>query len=123
MKMKLPQIKKRITDSIKASQEIGYTLVNSGWGSDKLKCACALGCVLLVEKGGLLPKNADEESSINSLATLFGVSPKWLWDFMDGFDHGYSGEDFPEASDMGCQIAKEFPSVNYDHFLNSLIKR
>ena len=38
-------IKQRILTSIEKAREEGYTLIQGDWGDERMKCACAIGCV------------------------------------------------------------------------------
>ena len=106
-------VKKKILDSIKyVKEELGYTLVSEDWGSAKHKCACALGCVLI-------QKNKENElstsESAKAAAELLEVDEAWVDAFINGFDiNGTATESpFPEAWEMGYQVAKETRPIPY----------
>lgn len=110
-------IKKDILTSIKKAQEMGYTLICEDWGNDTNKCACAIGCLFVVE--GKNPNEGDPYQAAN----ILDVSEDWIASFIDGFDaNGIAiGASNPEAWKLGAEMRKELKPIPLDKFAGGLL--
>lgn len=113
-------IKQQILDSINnATNKLGWSLITEEWGNETLKCACALGCVLINENPSELDIFSSEtEENVAETAKILGVTELWVKSFIQGFDDGPVVEDFgcPDAYRMGKEIRDETISVPYYDF-------
>lgn len=110
------QRKEKILADITAAQQRGYTLIQDDWGSEPQKCACALGCINVIN--GTFPD--DEEDG--GAASVLEVDQKWLSSFADGFDDNGNadGASVPEAWQLGADIRKETKPIAYGDFVDRM---
>lgn len=110
-------VKEKILASIEKAQQMGYTLVCDDWGDDNRKCACALGCLLVVN--GENPNDGTSEIA----ADLLEVSYDWASSFIDGFDDNgtVAGASDHIAWKLGSELRKELKPVPMDQFINNMV--
>ena len=110
------QRKEKILADIAAAREKGYTLIQDGWGSERERCACALGCINVA--GGLDP-NEEEDGGV---ANILMVDQHWINSFIDGFDNNGSarGAIVPEAWQLGSDVRRETNPISYGEFVDQM---
>lgn len=113
------EIKNKIIADIKFAQDIlGITLINEGWGNNHTKCACAIGCVLIVNHGKMYDKL---EENVSAASHILGVSEKWINNFIVGFDADVSSPtNYDDAYKLGIEIYNETLPVSHIYYLNNL---
>jgi hypothetical protein len=109
------EIKNKILEDIAAAQEQGYTLIMEDWGSSKMKCACALGCVNI-------GRGNRPDYDMRDVGVALGVKDPWINSFTDGFDDNgvAAGAQFPEAWQMGEQIRQEKKPIPFHEFVDQM---
>jgi hypothetical protein len=109
------KIKEKIISSIGKAEDKGFTLITDDWGSVSAKCACAIGCVLVVEGKPI-------NSTITVAAQILGVSDEWITSFTDGFDGNGKAEGAydPEAWTLGETVRKETNPIPFDRFADQM---
>lgn len=111
-------LKDKIVSYIKRAQEdFGITLVTEDWGSKPTKCACPLGCVLLVNN---IDVTDDAEQNGYEAADLLGVSENWIESFIYGFDADDVHPINQEAYQLGIDIRNEFNPTKHTNYVNNL---
>lgn len=103
----MDEIKNKIIADIKFAQDIlGITLISDEWGNKNTKCACALGCVLLVNHDAVYD---DPEENGQAIASILDVSEDWVNNFLNGFDGKaiHISTRFQEAWKLGLEIRNE----------------
>jgi hypothetical protein len=105
-------VKEKILASIVIAEGKGFTLITDDWGSDTMKCACAIGCVYVAV-------DVNISNNENMAAEILGVSDKWITSFTDGFDgNGVpTGAHEPEAWNIGREIRLSTNPLTYDEFV------
>ena len=79
------EIISKISEAIRfAKDEQNFILISEDWGAEKLKCACAIGCLLLKNKKSF---GSDSDKAEEVAAELLGVDSKWVDAFINGFDN------------------------------------
>ena len=118
------ELKDRILKAIKdAKEKLDITLIYKDWGNKRQKCACPLGCVLLVNDHGLY---FDSEQNTAEAAHVLGVSEDWVYNFICGFDGDTQNENesvefLKEAWELGYSIRKEVDAIDYSNFLDRIV--
>lgn len=108
-------LKSKILTAIEFAEGKGYTLITDEWGDEKMKCACALGCVAVAN--GL---NITEDTT--DMSRILEVSDDWIISFVDGFDNNgiADGAADPKAWKMGQEIREHTNPMGYITFIDSM---
>ena len=106
--MERSEIKETLIKSIDvATKEKGYTLARGVWGFNPSKCACILGCYMAAN-------DLDIHQYSPILQEKFGVSEKWISDFVRGFDGAAEKSLYDqEAFDLGKELFEELKVPTY----------
>lgn len=117
----------KIVDSIKECQkDKGFVLVSEDWGSDTKKCACAIGCLLKVNKKSL------EVGPTIEAAELLKVGETWVEAFTSGFDETPWTPDWVtadvneqkslvEAYQAGIEMKNQFKPMKYHVYHDAFV--
>jgi hypothetical protein len=122
---KMDPIKNKIIDSIiYARNNFQFTLINQSWGSKSGRCACPLGCVLLVHHRAPL-YNSDR--NVETVAALLQVSETWVRNFIFGFDNDDpdtclpgNDNDTEGAFSLGQELFQELNPMSHKDYMASL---
>jgi hypothetical protein len=108
-------IKQRILTSIEKAREEGYTLIQGDWGDERMKCACAIGCVYVAA-------NQHIDSNYEDAADLLGVDEGWISSFTNGFDmigEAAAARD-PQAWNLGDELRILTKPIDYEAFVDKM---
>lgn len=108
-------IKQKMLDSIDQARKAGYTLVQGDWGDERMKCACAIGCVYVAA-------NQTINYHYGQASALLGVDEGWVSSFINGFDQIGEAEYArdKQAWSLGDEMRLLTHPIDYQAFVDSM---
>lgn len=128
--MDIDAFRKRVITAIEKFKENGGTLVTGDWQTkwdpeihqwvSPNHCACALGCLLLIEQATSAPNRFnDSDGIVRNIASTLDLGIESMLRFVDGFEgraREFSNVD--AMYELGKEIRMKYSPVYFDDFMN-----